>query len=72
MTLRTRSASNLRLASARNTPLIPLCDRCDWIGVFNPDTGKTSHYSVEGVTSGVSIDMWSKAQQLSYLANPDD
>jgi hypothetical protein len=68
--LRTRDASNLRLTSAHDTPLVSLCDRCDWIGVFDSDTGKTGRYSVEGVTAGISIDMWTKAQGLAYQANP--
>ena len=68
--LRTRDANNLRLTSAHNTPLVPLCERCPWVGVFDSDTGKTTHYAVEGVTAGISIDMWTKAQGLSYEANP--
>ena len=69
--LQTHAASALKLASEFGTPLVVLCDRCDWYPIFDSETGKTVRYAVEGVAQGVPIDVWTKTESLSFRAAAD-
>lgn len=66
--INTRSASSIKLNSQYGTPLIPLCEKCNWVPVFDEESGKTTRYSIEGITPNVPIDVWNATVGISFRA----
>jgi len=66
--LNTRNASNIGLTTLMGTEVIRLCTDCYWGPVFDTESGKTTHYSVSGITNNVSIDEWNAAIGVTYRA----
>lgn len=66
--LNTRQSDHLGLSTIAGTEIIRLCTACIWTPVFNPKTGKTTHYSVNGMVQNISIDEWNAVQDLTYRA----
>lgn len=70
--LKTHAADELRLVSKYGSPLVQLCGRCNWVGVFDASEGKTVRYSVEGVATGIPIDVWTKTVDLVFRASSSE
>jgi len=66
--LNTRDASHIGLTTVNEIEVIQLCTECSWNKVFDPETGKTTYYSVSGITNNISIDEWNAAIGVTYRA----